>query len=287
MSAPGACAAPGGTCVRAVLLAGGVAFVTGGSSGINLAIARRFLELGAKVAIVARDPARLERARADLDALRPGAVLAYSADVRDLAAVQAAADAGAAAFGPYSIVVAGAAGNFLGPAEQLSANAFAAVVDIDLKGTFHAFRACKPHLRRAARLIAISAPQASIPIAMQAHACAAKAGIEQLVRTLAVEWGGPDGCRVNSISPGLVAGTYGAEIFCKVAGAENLVGHQPVPRLLTLSEVADAAAMLAGPLGDYVTGHTFAIDGGLTLPTTGGAAIAAAAAKALAAAPRS
>ena len=121
---------------------------------------------------------------------------------------------------------------------------------------------------------------------MQAHACAAKAGIEQLVRTLAIEWGGADGCRVNSISPGLVAGTHGAAIFCEAAGVDNLVGHQPVPRLLTLSEVADAAVLLAGPLGDYVTGHTFTIDGGLGLPTLSGAAIAAAAARAIAAVPR-
>jgi NAD(P)-dependent dehydrogenase (short-subunit alcohol dehydrogenase family) len=279
-------AAAGSSCFRAALLDGDVAFITGGSSGINLAIARRFLELGARMVLVARDRARLERARAALEREWPERVHAYSADVRELAALQEAADAGAAACGPYSIVIAGAAGNFLGAAEQLSANAFAAVVDIDLKGTYHAFRACKPHLRRGARLIAISAPQATVPIAMQAHACAAKAGIEHLVRTLAVEWGGADGCRVNAISPGLVEGTRGAAIFCEVAGTDSLVGHQPVPRLLTLSEVADAAVLLAGPLGDYVTGQTFTIDGGLGLPTLSGTAIAAAAAKALAAAPR-
>jgi NAD(P)-dependent dehydrogenase (short-subunit alcohol dehydrogenase family) len=274
------------TVFRAGLLDGATAFVTGGSSGINKAIARRFLELGARVVIVARDAARLEAARAELEALRPGAVHAASADVRDLAAVEAAAAAGHERFGPYSVVVAGAAGNFLGPADQLSSNAFAAVVDIDLKGTFHAFRACRTRLAPDARLIAVSAPQASIPIALQAHACAAKAGIEALVRTLAVEWGGPGGCRVNALSPGLVAGTHGADIFCRLVGPEALVGGQPVPRLLTLDEVADAAVLLAGPLADYVTGHTFAIDGGLTLPTTSGAAIAAAAARALSA-PRS
>ncbi|MEI6721225.1 MAG: SDR family oxidoreductase, partial [Betaproteobacteria bacterium] len=151
---------------------------------------------------------------------------------------------------------------------------------------FHTFKACYPWLEKGARLLAISAPQATVPMAMQAHACAAKAGIEALVRTLAVEWGGRDGVRVNALSPGLVAGTHGAEIFIQSVGEAALVGGQPVPRLATLAEIADAALFLVGPGGDYITGHTLAVDGGLSLPTTAGVAIAAAAAAALQAAPR-
>ncbi len=273
---------------RPGLLAGRVAFVTGGSSGINRAIARRFVEHGASVVIVARDAGRLEEARAELAALaaQPESVLAISADVRDGAAMDRAADEGNARFGRYDIVIAGAAGNFLGPAAELSSNAFAAVVDIDLKGTFHTFKACHRWLAPRARLVAISAPQGTLPMALQAHACAAKAGIEALVRTLALEWGGADGARVNAISPGLVAGTYGAEIFLKAVGHDALVGGQPIPRLATLDEVADAALFLCGPTGDYVTGHTLAIDGGLGLPTTAGSAIAGAALAALKAARR-
>jgi NAD(P)-dependent dehydrogenase (short-subunit alcohol dehydrogenase family) len=271
---------------RENLLEGKVALVTGGSSGINLGIAKRLLTQGARVVIVARDPERLARAQTELEQIAPGRILAESADVRDGAAMTAAAQRGFERFGAYGIVVAGAAGNFLGPAAELSSNAFAAVVDIDLKGTFHTFKACYPHLEKGARLLAISAPQGSLPIAMQAHACAAKAGIEALVRTLALEWGGADGFRVNALSPGLVAGTYGAEIFTRSIGEEALVGGQPVPRLVTLDEVVDAALFLLGPSGDYITGHTLAIDGGLSLPTTTGAAIAAAAVAALKAARR-
>jgi NAD(P)-dependent dehydrogenase (short-subunit alcohol dehydrogenase family) len=271
------------------LLAGRVAFVTGGSSGINKAIARRYLEHGASVFIVARDQVRLDAAISELAAAVPeGAarVGGHSADVRDLAAVTAAAEAGAARFGRYDIVVAGAAGNFLGAAEKLSSNAFGAVVDIDLKGTFHTFRACHAHLAPRARLIAISAPQAAMPMAFQAPACAAKAGVEMLVKSLAVEWGGLDGVRANAISPGLVAGTYGADIFCKVAGEQALVAPQPVPRLATLEEVADVAVWLASPQTDYVTGQVLAIDGGLTLASALGGAFAAAAGPALQAATR-
>jgi len=257
-------------------LAGKVALVTGGSSGISKAIARRFLELGANVAIVARDRARLEAAQAELAGSTGGTVIALSADVRELQAMEAAAGEGAARLGRYDVVVAGAAGNFPAPAAQMSANAFAAVIDIDLKGTFHTFRACYTHLNPRARLIAISAPQASLPMAYQSHACAAKAGIESLVRTLAVEWGGAEGVRANCISPGLVADTHGAEIFSSLAGEQSLVGPQPVPRPATLDEVADAAAYLAGPGGDYITGHTLAIDGGLSLVTTWGRTFAVA-----------
>ena len=275
-----------GSVFRENLLEGKVALVTGGSSGINLAIARRFLTQGARVVIVARDAERLARAHAELEAIAPGRVQAESADVRDGAAMLAAAQRGYERFGAYGIVIAGAAGNFLGPAAELSSNAFAAVVDIDLKGTFHTFKACYPHLEKGARLLAISAPQGSLPIAMQAHACAAKAGVEALVRTLALEWGGAEGVRVNALSPGLVAGTYGAEIFTRSIGVDALVGGQPVPRLVTLDEGVDAALFLVGPSGDYITGHTLAIDGGLSLPTSTGAAIAAAAVAALKAARR-
>lgn len=261
---------------RPGLLAGRVAFVTGGSSGINKGIARRFLELGAGVAIVARDTAKLNAAKHELEQATGGRVAALSADVRDLAAMAAAAQEGVAALGRYDIVIAGAAGNFPAAAAQMSANAFGAVIDIDLKGTFHTFRACHPHLNPRARLIAISAPQASLPMAYQSHACAAKAGIESLVRTLAVEWGGADGVRANCISPGLVAGTYGAEIFSGLTGEDALIGPQPVPRQATLDEVADAAVFLASPGGDYITGHTLAIDGGLSLVTTWGRTIAGA-----------
>lgn len=261
---------------RPGLLAGKVALVTGGSSGINKGIAQRFLELGASVVIVARDAVKLAAAREELQQATRGRVAALSVDVRDLAAMESVASAGVAEIGRYDIVIAGAAGNFPAAAARMSANAFGAVIDIDLKGTFHTFRACHPHLNPRARLIAISAPQATLPMAYQSHVCAAKAGIEALVRTLAVEWGGVDGVRANCISPGLVAGTYGAEIFSKLAGEEALVRPQPVPRQATLSEVADTAAYLAGPGGDYITGHTLAVDGGLSLVTTWGRTFAAA-----------
>src|SRR6202043_2562249 len=110
-------------------------------------------------------------------------------DVRDYPAVEAALQKTREQFGEIDILVCGAAGNFPAPILGMSANAFKAVIDIDLLGTFNACRAAYPHLRKpGASIISISASHASIPIALQSHVCAAKAGVELLTRTLAIEW---------------------------------------------------------------------------------------------------
>lgn len=246
------------------LLKGQTTFITGGSSGINLGIARRYAEHGANVAILARNPEKLEKARTELSAT--GArVLALSADVRDFAAVQAAFSQVQATFGPVDVVVAGAAGNFLAPAAQMSANAFSAVVGIDLLGTFNTFRAAHPVLRTpGARLLVISAPQAVNPTPMQSHACAAKAGIEALIRSLAVEWGA-QGIRVNGISPGGVEGTEGLQRLSAGGLDARFARHLPVPRYASVDEMADMALALVTPLSAYMTGHVVALDGGISL----------------------
>ena len=187
---------------RPDLLAGKVAFVAGGTSGINLGIAKRLAQLGAHVAVCGRDPEKAQNAAREIG---EGA-LGLSADVRDYGAIRAAMEHVVDRFGKMDIVVSGAAGNFLAPVLGMSANAFRTVVDIDLNGTFNVFRGCHDLLNRpGASLIAITAGQAVNAMAMQAHACAAKAGINQLIRVLALEWG-PE-VRVNGISPGPISGT--------------------------------------------------------------------------------
>jgi NAD(P)-dependent dehydrogenase (short-subunit alcohol dehydrogenase family) len=243
------------------LLDGKVAFVAGGTSGINLGIAKRYAELGAKVAVAGRNP---EKARNAAAAIGHGAI-GLSADVRDYTAICSAMEQVVEEFGKMDIVVSGAAGNFLAPALELSANAFRTVVDIDLNGTFNVFRGCHHLLNRpGAALIAISAPQAVNAMQLQAHACAAKAGVNQLVRVLAIEWG-PE-VRVNGISPGPIANTEGmARLSGDAAQLEAFHARLPLRRFGAIEEVAEGAVFLASASAAYVTGAILDIDGGYSV----------------------
>ena len=186
-----------------------VALITGGGTGICRGIALAFARHGCDVAITSRKLEHLEPTVAELRALGVRAV-AKVADVRDPAAVNDAVAAVVSELGRLDILINGAAGNFICLAENLSPNGFGTVVDIDLKGTFNVSRAALPHLKaQGGSVINISATLPYLGTMGQAHASAAKAGVDSLTRTLAVEWG-PYGIRVNGIAPGPIDGTEGA-----------------------------------------------------------------------------
>lgn len=241
------------------------AFVAGGSSGINLAIADALAAAGAHVAVLSRQQAKVDAA---LEQLRRHGrrVLGFAADVRDAAAVQQAFDDTAQAFGPIDVVVSGAAGNFVAAAQALSPNGFKSVMDIDLLGTFHVMRAAWPHLRKpGAALLNITAAQSWMPTPGQIHVCAAKAGIDQITRTLAMEWG-PSGVRVNAIAPGPVEGTEGMQRLAPTPEAvQAWTQAVPLQRFARKDDIARAALWLCSPEAAYVTGVVLSVDGGLAL----------------------
>jgi NAD(P)-dependent dehydrogenase (short-subunit alcohol dehydrogenase family) len=240
-------------------------FVAGGSSGINLGIADAFARRGARVAILARDPGKIDAA---LEQLRRhgGEAAGYSADVRDAAAVAAALEQTHGAFGPIDVLVSGAAGNFVAPLLGMSSNGFKAVVDIDLVGSFNVLRAAHAYLRKpGASVISISASQAFIPTRFQAHVCAAKAGVDMLTRVLAQEWGA-DGVRVNSIVPGPIEGTEGMRRLAPTDEARRrMIQRVPLGRYGRVEEIAGIAMMLSSPLAAYITGVVLPVDGGVSL----------------------
>lgn len=248
------------------LLAGKTAFIAGGTSGINLGIAKRFAALGCKVAVLGRKPDKADAAAAEIDReTGTTGALALTADVRDYGAVEAAFATTAADLGKLDILIAGQAGNFPAPALGMSANAFKAVVDIDLLGTFNLFRAGHQHLNPGASLIAITAGQGKKPSALQAHVCAAKAGINMLVQCLAIEWG-PLGVRVNAITPGPIEGTEGMARLAPTPEAEAAAkANVPLKRYGRADEIGDAAVYLCSPAAQYVTGAILDVDGGSTL----------------------
>ena len=243
------------------LLEGKVVFIAGGTSGINLGIAKRMAQLGAQVAVCGRNPEKAANAAREIgrDAL------GLSADVRDFGAIRGALEQTRNRFGPLDIVVSGAAGNFLAPVLGMSANAFKTVVDIDLLGTFNVFRACHDLLSvPGASLIAITAGQAVNPMQLQAHACAAKAGINQLVRVLALEWGGD--VRVNGISPGPIEGTEGmARLAPDPATKAMHFERIALKRWGYIDEIAEGAVFLCSDAAKYITGTILDIDGGSQL----------------------
>jgi NAD(P)-dependent dehydrogenase (short-subunit alcohol dehydrogenase family) len=244
------------------LLAGKTAFIAGGTSGINLGIARRFAELGAHVAVAGRNPEKAANAATQIG----NGALGLSCDVRDFAATRAVLESAAQQLGPLDIVVSGAAGNFVAPVLGLSANGFRTVVDIDLNGTFNVFRGAHDLLRiPGASLIAISAGQAVNPMMRQAHVCAAKAGVNQLIRVLAMEWG-PSGIRVNGISPGPIAGTEGMARLAPTQEIEQTINARiPLRRFGAIAEIAESAVFLCSDSAAYITGTILDCDGGSQL----------------------
>ena len=247
------------------LLAGKTAFVAGGSSGINLGIARGLAAAGARIALISRKIEKVDAAVAELQAAGWEAQ-GWAADVRDYATVEQTLRNTHDAWGPIDIVISGAAGNFLAPAIGMSTNAFKTVIDIDLLGTFNVLRASYEFLRKpGASAISITAGQAVNATLFQSHVCAAKAGINMLTKVLAMEWG-PAGVRVNAISPGPIAETEGMARLTPTPEAEAaLKAIIPLRDYGTKQDIADMALFLCSDAARYVTGAILDCDGGSSL----------------------
>ena len=252
------------TAFKPGVLAGRVALVTGGGTGICRGIALAFASAGADVAIVSRKAEHLEPTVAELRALGVRA-LAVAADVRKPDEVEAAVSAVVAELGRLDVLVNGAAGNFIARAEDLSPNGFGTVVDIDLKGTFNVSRAALPHLKvQGGVVLNISATLQLLGTEGQAHAAAAKAGVDSLTRTLAVEWGGY-GIRVNGLAPGPVDGTEGVRRLVTDESRKAIEAQCPLGRMATIDEIAETAVFLCSDASRFITGTTLVVDGGLWL----------------------
>lgn len=186
--------------------------------------------------------------------------------MRSYADCERMASATVARFGSLSLLVNCAAGNFLAAPEQLSSNGFRTVMEIDALGTFNASRAAFTALRasRPASIVNISATLHYGATWYQAHASAAKAAVDSLTRSLALEWGAL-GVRVNGVAPGPIEGTAGlTKLAPGAADALSKIWAERIPagRLGRKSDIAAAVLYLAGPAGGYVNGHTLVVDGG-------------------------
>ncbi|MFF3651726.1 SDR family oxidoreductase [Streptomyces sp. NPDC002181] len=257
----GAAALPPGT------YGGRVVLVTGGGTGLGRAIAAEFARLGADLVIAGRRAEQLKAAQEELAAV-PGAgrVTAAVCDIRDPERIAEVFDAAQAALGLPDVLVNNAAANFPSPAEDLSPNAWRAVVDITLTGTWFMTREFgRRHLGAGTpgSIVNIGASYAWTGGPGFAHSAAAKAGVKNLVETLAVEWG-PYGIQVNGLVPGLfphddMTGDVRGGLERAAAGAKD--ARQPALRVGAPRELGWAATFLASPYARFITGHTLVVDG--------------------------
>lgn len=246
-----------------------VAIVTGGATGIGFGIARKLGRHGARVCVCSRKVENLERATAELTGEGIDAFF-VPCDIRDPEQVQAMFEAVLERWSRIDILVNNAAGNFPAPASRISPKGFKTVVDIDLLGTYncswHAFEAwMRDH---GGNIVNISAPFELKGAALQVHVAAAKAGVDSVTRTCAVEWG-RHGIRVNGVMPGPIAETEGMARFEAAAGGSGEGSTVPLGREGTADDMADAVLYLVSDAASYVSGQIFAVDGAATVDQLG------------------
>jgi NAD(P)-dependent dehydrogenase (short-subunit alcohol dehydrogenase family) len=250
------------------LLKDQVAVITGGGTGIGLAIARRLGALGARIAIASRNAEHLEQGSASLREAGIDA-LAIQLDVRNTEQVDEMVLRTVRHFGGFDILVNNAAGNFICRAEDLSPNGWNAVIGIVLNGTFYCSRAVGQYMiarKRGGSIISILANYVWTGSPGTIHSAAAKAGVMSLTQTLAVEWA-RHGIRVNAVAPGPIESSPGAErqLWNTPEAKERISAMIPGGRWGTPDHVADAVAFLAAPQNSFITGEILTIDGGAWL----------------------
>jgi citronellol/citronellal dehydrogenase len=243
------------------LLAGKVAVVTGGGSGIGFVIARALGQVGAEVVLAARTKDRLADA-CDALALEGIAASWRQLDIRDATQVGEVIDDLVTTHGRIDILVNNAGGQFPVKAEQLSPNGWRSVVDLNLNGSFHCTSAVGRHMiadGKGGKILSIVFNTLDRPIPGNVHSAAARAGVMAMTRTLAVEWA-RFGVQINALGPLFLSeaaqAAYGEHVD------EVVTSNTPMGRWASAQELATWAVILASPATDYVTGVTFPLDGG-------------------------
>lgn len=254
-------------------LRGKTMVITGGGTGLGRAMATYFLQLGAQVVIASRKLDVLEAAAGELAATTGGDVLPVACDVRDGSQVDRLLTSSVERFGQVDALLNNAAGNFISPTERLSANAFATIIDIVLKGTANCTLAFGKHWianKQQASILNIVTTYAFTGSAYVVPSAAAKGGVLALTRSLAVEWG-KYGIRTNAIAPGPfpTKGAWERLLPGNLADQFDFRKRVPLKRVGDHQELANLAAFLLSDFAGYINGEVVTIDGGEWLQGAG------------------
>jgi citronellol/citronellal dehydrogenase len=242
-----------------------VAIVTGGGTGIGLAVARELAQLGARVVIASRKPEHYDTARIELEQIAgPERVRALKCDIREVADVEALVSQVLEAFGRIDVLINNAGGQFPSPATRITPRGFDAVVRNNLNGTFYLTRevADRAMIQQRSGVIVNVIANIYRGFPGMAHTGAARAAVDNLTKSLSIEWA-PFDIRINAVAPGIIRSSgldqYPQELvhMCRI--------RTPQKRLGTVEEVAHAVVYLASPAALFVTGATLNIDGGSSL----------------------
>lgn len=245
-------------------LEGKTALVTGGSSGIGLAIARTLARLEAKVIILGRSAEKLEASQAQF---APGAVpRTFAADVRDRSALERLRDMLVAEGERLDVLVANVGMNIRAPALTLPDDGLRTMLDTNLYGNFVTLQVFAPLVLQApgGRIVLTGSVIGAHSFNERAVYAATKAGLSSLARSLAIEWG-PLGATVNAVAPGIIR-TPPLEAYMRSfpERARVAIEHTPLGRIGEPSDVADVVAFVASDASRFVTGQTICVDGGLS-----------------------
>ena len=245
---------------------GKVAAVTGASGiGIGREIAERFWKAGACVAMCSRSQARIDMAAREIAGDETDRIHAVAADMSDLGAIRAFIDGTVARFGRIDILINNAGVQFPKPSREVTEEDWQRTVDTNLRGYFFAAQQAAKHMKgRGGVIVNIGSVNAVTVVVGQAVYAATKAGISQMTKSLAREWG-RDGIRVNCIGPGSVPTLINREMYSDPAVEKAMCDKIPMGRRGTTREIADAALYFASDYSSYITGQTLFVDGGLTL----------------------